>query len=263
MSRRGQSLDRLDRALNATWFPRGKAQAQHQGPASQRSGDKTRHPRQVVIAGNVVKGGMKILKEEVPTEDTLAVKSGIGQILVIPGHHTIELLKECDEHLHRNSLGFLGALSEILQKSMSIRINSEGCNERLDGLLELCEVQSRAHREGVVHGLPLCEGLTIQHRVECGKEAIVAKGFGTNLFENACAMEHNVSQSDLETVQVQEIHLLHCPCVINVLVSPMFGNGEEILKSEAGSECLIHHGTNVSNGWQQRAAQFPMKCFPP
>ena len=128
---------------------------------------------------------------------------------------------------------------------MSISINSEGRNECLDGLLELCKVESHAHREGVVYGLPLCEGLTIQSRVECGKEPVVAKGFGTNLLENAFAMEHNVSQTDLETVQVREIHLLHCPSVIDVLVSPTFGNGEEILKSESGSECLIRHDTNV------------------
>ena len=128
---------------------------------------------------------------------------------------------------------------------MSISINSEGRNERLDGLLELCEVQSRAHREGVVYSLPLCEGLTIQHRVECGKEAVIAKGFGANLFENALAMEHNVSQSDLETVQVREIHLFRCPCVIDVSVLTTFRNGEEIIKGEAGSEHLIHHGTNV------------------
>ena len=91
-------------------------------------------------------------------------------------------------------------------------------------------------------GLPLCEGLTIQRRVECGKEAIV---FGANLFKNAFAMEQNISQSDLETIQVWEIHLLSCPCFINVSVSTMFRNGEEIIKSEAGSERLIRHGTNV------------------
>ena len=128
---------------------------------------------------------------------------------------------------------------------MSISINSEGRNERLDGLLELCEVQSRAHWEGVVYGLPLCEGLTIQRRVECGKEAVVAKGFGANLFENAFAMEQNVSQSDLETIQVQEIHLLSCPCFIDVSVLTTFQNGEEIIKGEAGSERLIRHVTNV------------------
>ena len=119
---------------------------------------------------------------------------------------------------------------------MSISINSEGHNERLDGLVELCEVQSRALREGIVYGLPLCEGLTIQHRVEGSKEAIVAKGFRTNLFEHAFAMDHHVTQSDLETVQIREIHLLHCPGVIDVVVSPMFRNGEEILKGEAGSD---------------------------
>ena len=134
---------------------------------------------------------------------------------------------------------------KVLQKSMSISINSEGRNECLDGMLELCEVQSCAHREGVVYGLPLCEGLTIQHRVECGKEAIVVKGFGTNLFENAFAMKHNVTQGDLEAVQVREIHLLCCSCVIDVVVLPTFRNGEEILKGEARSECLIRHGTNV------------------
>ena len=126
---------------------------------------------------------------------------------------------------------------------MSISINSEGLNERLDGLLELCKVQSHAHREGIVYGLPLCEGLTIQRRVECGNEAVVAKGFGVNLFENAFAMEQNVSQSDLETIQVREIHLLHCPCFIDVSVSTTVRNSEEILKGEAGSECLIRHGT--------------------
>ena len=138
--------------------------------------------------------------------------------------------------MNRDPLGFLGALSEILQKSMSISLNSEGCNERLDGLLELCEVQGRALREGVVYSLPLCEGLTIQRRVEGSKEAVVAKGFRMNLFENAFAMEHNITQSDLETIQLWEIHLLHCPGVIDVAVSLTFRNGEEILKGEAGSE---------------------------
>ena len=145
------------------------------------------------------------------------------------------MLKESDENLDRNPLGFFGgALSEILQKSMSISINSEGRNERLDGLLELCEVQSRALREGVVYGLPLSEGLTIQPRVEGRKKAVVAKGFRTNLFENAFAMEHNVTQSDLETIQIREIHLLRCPGIIDVAVSTTFRNGEEILKGEAG-----------------------------
>ena len=125
---------------------------------------------------------------------------------------------------------------------MSISINSEGRNEHLDGLLELREVQSHAHREG---GLPLCEGLTIQRRVECRKEAVVAKGFGVNVFENAFAMEQHVSLRDLETVKVWEIHLLRCPCSINVSVSTSFRTGEEILKGKAGSERLIRHGTNV------------------
>ena len=120
--------------------------------------------------------------------------------------------------------------------SMSISINSEGRNECLDGLLELCEVQSRALGEGVVYGLPLCEGLTVQRRVEGGKEAVVVKGFGTNLFENAFAMEYNVTQGYLETVQIREIHLLRCPSFIDVAVSLTFRNGEEILKGEAGSE---------------------------
>ena len=93
--------------------------------------------------------------------------------------------------------------------------------------------------------MPLSEGLTIQRRVECGKEAVVAKGFGANLFEKVFAMEHNVSQSDFETVQVREIHLLRCPCIIDVSVSTTFRNGEAIIKGEAGSECLIRHGTNV------------------
>ena len=119
---------------------------------------------------------------------------------------------------------------------MLISINSEGRNERLDGLLELCEVQSRAIREGVVDGLPLCEGLPVQCRVERGKEAIVAKVFGMNLFETAFAMEDNVTQGDLETVQIREIHLLRCPVCIDVAVSPTFRNGEEILKGKAGSE---------------------------
>ena len=93
--------------------------------------------------------------------------------------------------------------------------------------------------------MPLCEGLTIQRRVECGKEAVIAKGFGTNLFENAFAMKHNVSQGELETVQVREIQLLRRSCVIDVAVSPAFRNSEEILKGEARGECLIRYGTNV------------------
>ena len=72
----------------------GEAQAQHWGPASQRSGDETRHLQPSCDHGNIVKGGMKILKEEVPTENTLAVKSSIGQILVIGPHMKFTTTKQ-------------------------------------------------------------------------------------------------------------------------------------------------------------------------
>ena len=39
--------------------------------------------QQVVLAGNIVKEGMKILKEQAPTENALAVKCSISQVLVI------------------------------------------------------------------------------------------------------------------------------------------------------------------------------------
>ena len=87
--------------------------------------------------------------------------------------------------------------------------------------------------------------ILLQRRVECGKEDVIVEGFGANLFENAFAMEQNVFQSDLESIQVWEIHLLSYPCFINVSVLTMFRNGEEIIKGEAGSERLIRHGANV------------------
>ena len=48
----------------------------------------------VVIARNVMKGRMKVFKEEVPTENALAVKRSVSQILMIGRHVKVMTTKQ-------------------------------------------------------------------------------------------------------------------------------------------------------------------------
>ena len=65
----------------------------------------------VVLAGNIMKEGMKILKEQEPMENALAVKRRISQILVIGPHVKFTTTKQ-----HRVKLfeGFKSSFSMVV-----------------------------------------------------------------------------------------------------------------------------------------------------
>ena len=48
----------------------------------------------VVIAQNIMKAGMEIFKEEAPTENALAVKRSVSQILMISPHVKVTTTKQ-------------------------------------------------------------------------------------------------------------------------------------------------------------------------
>ena len=89
-------------------------------------------------ARDKVKGRMKILEEEVPPENTLAVKSGVGKILVIGPHvkgtttkqHCTKLLEGFDDGeeflLHGSVIALRSIELAAVERNRTIVLDDDG-----------------------------------------------------------------------------------------------------------------------------------------